>query len=446
MLAGDTIVAISSAVGVAARMIVRMSGPEAMRIARSALDEALPDSAGARQLRLRIRTDLSFPAWVYIFRAPRSQTAEDIVEFHLPGNPLLARFLLDDLIRAGARQAEPGEFSARAYFNGKLDLAQAEGVAATIAATNETELAAARQLMAGELARRVRPVMEAVAEALALVEAGIDFVDEGVTFIPKQQLDERLKLTDRDIERILRESARFERLSHEPTVVLVGPPNAGKSTLLNALAGRERAIVSRVAGTTRDAISADVQLRRGTVRVIDIAGLELEQPENSDTPEEADIRRQMRHRAIQMAESADMLVAVRDGSVADEARGFSREPHLLVHTKSDLAAAPNPSRAALLVSAHTGAGMTELRSRLDELVFGSGAGGVTLALNARHVAALEAARRSLQLAIESNHREDGIELIAHELRSALDELGTILGAVTPDDVLGRVFATFCIGK
>lgn len=167
----DTIAAIASTVGQAARMIVRMSGPQAREVSSQIAD---PGDADARLCRLRL-SGLQCACWIYTFRSPHSYTGEDVIEFHVPGNPLLARMLLDELIRLGARRANPGEFTARAYFNGRLDLSQAEGVASIIAANSETELRAARQLLAGELARRVKPAMDLLTETLGLVEVGIDF-------------------------------------------------------------------------------------------------------------------------------------------------------------------------------------------------------------------------------------------------------------------------------
>src|SRR4051812_26939639 len=224
MTHGDTIVAISSAVGPAARMIVRASGAAAGALL-ARLTELDLTPAAARRARVRCAA-LDLPASIYTFVGPHSATGEDVVEFHIPGNPLLARLLLDELIRLGARQADPGEFTARGYFNGRLDLAQAEGVAATIAAHSQAELRAARQLLAGELARRLRPATDAVAETLALVEAGIDFADEGVSFLSPAQVRERVREADESVAALVAESARFERLTHEPQIVLVGRPNA----------------------------------------------------------------------------------------------------------------------------------------------------------------------------------------------------------------------------
>ena len=434
MLPSDTIAAFSSSVAAAvARMIVRMSGADARRIAAGICDE-LPPAGGARRATLSFAS-MSVPAWVYFFAAPRSYTSEDLVEFHVPGNALLARMLLDGLVAAGARHAEPGEFTARAYFCGRIDLAEAEGVAATVSAHGEAELRAARQLLAGELSSRLHAPMNLLADTLALVEAGIDFSDEDITFLAGDALSRRLEEIDAALGDLVTNSARFEPLTHEPTFVLVGRPNAGKSTLLNALAGRDRAIVSPVAGTTRDALSAEVRLRRGLVRVIDVAGLD-DRPDATDS-----IAQQMHAQAQRALESADFILLVRDATDVSEPLAPQRPADLTILTKSDLLATI-PQGA---VSAKTGQGLDILREKLDTLAFGRPASSATLALNARHLAALADARAALSRAKEIS-RTAGPELIALELRDALDHLGRILGAVTPDDVLGRVFATFCIGK
>jgi tRNA modification GTPase len=417
-------------------MIVRLSGPQAQSIATQISSDL---SQPVRLSRLRF-SNLDVQSWIYLFRAPHSYTGEDTIEFHLPGNPLLARMLLDALVRLGARRADPGEFTARAYFNGRLDLSQAEGVAATIAASCDAELRAARQLLAGELARRVKPALDSIADALALIEVGIDFSEEDVEFISADQIRARLDNVDGILSELMRDSARLERLHHTPQFVLVGRPNAGKSTLLNALAGEYRAVVSPDAGTTRDALSADVTLARGVIRMIDIAGIE------ETTRADDSIAAQMQSRARQTIESADRVIVVQDCLDDSTQPPLPRAPDLVVFTKLDLLDATEEQNASVsntLVSAHTGQNIDALRDRLDELAFGASTES-TLALNARHVHAIHDTQAALARARE--RLPDGAELIAAELREALDALGAILGQVTPDDVLGRIFAGFCIGK
>jgi tRNA modification GTPase len=436
----NTIAAISSAVGPAARMIVRASGPEVIDVA-SALGVDVTALGGNAARRTIAFNDLQVPAWVYLFRGPRSYTGEDLVEFHLPGSPILAKMLLEELLRRGARLAEPGEFTARAYFNGRIGLTAAEGVAATVAANNQQELVAARQLISGELARRVMPIMDDLADVLALVEVGIDFSEEDISFLTTEQVRKRTSAADESLAQLLAESGRFERLAHGPRVVLVGRPNAGKSTLLNVLAGHERAVVSPVAGTTRDALSAEVALKRGNVRVIDVAGIE----DDFDNATTTEIDQKMRRRALETIETADVLVLVEEAADSGVPLLLTRQPDLVVRSKSDLLP-PGGDDRALRLSAKTGVGIDDFKRILDTLCFGEArATAAALALNVRHVTAVNEARAALHR-VRDEIGSAPAEVLALELREALDALAAVVGRVTPDDVLGRIFSGFCIGK
>jgi tRNA modification GTPase len=475
----DTIAALSSVPAPAARIIVRLSGPASHAIAAqlSNLQSFAQASAQAAILRFR---DLQCPGWIYTFRCPHSYTGEDTIEFHIPGSPVLAKLLLDDLYRRGARPAEPGEFTARAFFNGKLGLTEAEGVAATISAGNQAELNAARQLLAGEVSRQLRPITDSLAQTLALIEVAIDFSEEDVTFLASEEVSARITEADTALEALIAQSGRFEQLTHEPRIVFAGRPNAGKSSLINALTGKQRSIVSNIAGTTRDVLSAPLDLPRGRVLLADVAGIDgagdadahalLKSTSDADRPGSSGylsprlgenlstpvspmqaIDARMQEQAIHAIESADHLVLVVDGTDARPLLELSRMPSLHAVTKIDL-----PNRAAdvhpqlsdvatIRLSSKTGIGLERLREALDSLAFGPERTGATLALNRRHLSAIASAREALGRAAQRVN-ENAPELVAMDLRDVLDALGSIVGEVSRDDVLGRIFSAFCIGK
>ncbi len=275
----DTIVAISSPPGSGLRGIVRITGPDAWKFAADLL-ESPPDLAAMRASAPRsfngVLHDPPLPVLILLFAGPKSFTGQDVAELHLPGSVALLHLIVNKLMEDGARQAEPGEFSARAFFNGKIDLTQAEGIAATINAANQRQLRAAAALRSGSVHKLATELADSVANLLALVEAGIDFSDEpGVSFISADVLSDKLEQLAERVEDIQESATRADRADPLPLVVLVGRPNVGKSSLINALTGSQRAIVSDVAGTTRDAISAVMQTSRGDVRLVDLPGEEL---------------------------------------------------------------------------------------------------------------------------------------------------------------------------
>jgi len=284
--------------------------------------------------------------------------------------------------------------------------------------------------------------MDLLAESLALLEAGIDFSDEGIEFLTLQDVAARIDSVADQLKTLVAESVRFEKLTHEPTIVLAGRPNAGKSTLTNALAGKHRSIVSPQPGTTRDALSVEIVLPRGVARLIDVAGIE-ESGQSSPSSPPHEVHEQMRDLAHRAIERADVLVLVRDATDDRADVPLPRTPDLRVVSKSDLLETLPISGASLPVSAVTGDGLDALRRSLDLAAFASDSVGASLALSGRHLQALDDAISALRRARDV---PDSLELLAAEFRAALDALGGILGAVTPDDILGRIFSKFCIGK
>ncbi len=438
----SAIVACGSAPGRGIRAIVRVSGEPCAALVGAISDVTL--ERGVHMARVRLKEG-PLPCVAFVALGPRSYTGEDSVEFVCAGNPDVVAALEAALFEAGrslgvpCRAAAPGEFTLRAFVRGRIDLTQAEGIAATISATNDAQLFAARQLADGALGGFVRDLADGLANDLALVEAGIDFTDqEDVVAIPPARLSEHLQRAIALLGDRLDRAVPWERLEAIPRVVLAGAPNAGKSTLFNALLGRPRAVESSTAGTTRDALEEIVAWTTASgaqqITLVDIAGLD---------DDHAGLNPQMQAGAHDaMARAALILRCVPADAIA--AAGVADE--LLVRTKCDL----NQACDGLQVSARTGAGLDALRVAIVRQLGQRTAAheGETLVLAARHSAALGSALMSLRDAcdtvVRSGLREP--ELVAASLRSAIDELGSVSGAIAPDDVLGRIFGSFCVGK
>lgn len=468
----DTIVAISSPAGCSPRGIIRLSGPASLRLAgvlftcQSAGN--LDAAPGHRRFfgRMALDSEVSIPAELYVFRAPASYTRQDVAELHTIGSPPVLAMAVEALVAAGARPAEPGEFTARAFFSGAMDLTRVEGVAAVIHARNDSQLRASQALLHGHLSRQTLASREQLAELLALVEAQIDFVEESIDFVSQS---DALAVVDRvqgEIEQLIGDSSSMERLEVLPEVLLVGQPNAGKSTLFNRLTGMDRAIRSATAGTTRDLLGAPAELPGGEIMLVDTAGLET--PESSDVGRDGGHPDSLAQSVTRKALSAaDLLIAVVD--VMDKPEevlphlqaSLGDRPCLVVLNKIDLAEeasvpqkilALSGGRPILPVSADTGAGITELRQAIGELLFESatsrGADHIVLSSRQRDALnqALSALRRAGQLCRKSREIMAVSELIAIELREAIDALSLLTGRVTTEDLLGRIFARFCIGK
>lgn len=441
-----TIVAVSSAPSPAVRVVIRLSGPAAHTIA-AAFGVTADSPIFPGPLRLG---DLAIPAHALLWHGPRSFTGQNVVELHIPGSPWLVDQFMKACLRAEAALAAPGEFTARAFLNGKLDLAQAEGVGLLISASGARHAQAAQQLMAGHVSRRIADLCDTLARLLALIEAGIDFSTQDVSFISHETVATEVKILSATLADLLTEARGFGSLSAVPTVVLLGRANAGKSTLVNWLAGRERMVASPVPGTTRDAVWTEIVLPQGTIRLTDTAGLEV--PGSADM-----LSADMRAATLQAAATADVVVAVipanlsaksaaADLTLLEQAAG--RPATLTLRTKSDLVA--ENATAELSVSATTGNGHAELLAVLAAACFGTSnepdttSAAARLALTQRQHLLIEQAYAHLQSALETNHQHD--EMLALFLRRALNSLGEVVGQITPDDVIGRIFSQFCIGK
>ena len=460
MTPGDTIVAVASGPGQGPRAIVRLSGPQTQE-AIGALTRA-PWRNGASLAVARITGSPGLPVQLLCFTAPASYTGEDAAEVLLAGNPTLVQRLVDALLtRPGLRAAEPGEFSARAYLSGKLSLTQADGVAAMISAATEDQLAGARAALRGERGRALTSWAEELAILLALVEAGIDFSDQDdVVAIAPGALDKRLGTLVFAMERELGHAHGVEREDWRPRVVLTGRPNTGKSTLFNALLGRRRAVTSPIAGTTRDALEEDLTGVTGSplsVRLIDTPGVAREEAAPFTTPDatpDAATGGASPTAARALSHADVVLWCDCSGAFSDNARPEipPGAALLLIQPKADQPHRAHPT--AILVCALDGRNLIELRRRIEHAAWDAGAAAATghagPALLPRHRRAVAESLHHLRQARAQFHpsqpRLHGPELIASNLRAALDALGLLTGRISPDDVIGRVFSTFCIGK
>ncbi len=445
----DTIAAIATAPGRGAVGILRLSGPEAAVIATKVAGALPPARYAALRSFRSADGEIIDRGIILYFPAPQSFTGEDVVELQGHGGPVVLDLLLRVACAAGARIARPGEFSERAFLNGQLDLAQAEAIADLIDAGSEAAARAASRSLEGIFSRRCSDIVEALIQLRTDLEAALDFADEEVPWLSGASMAQRLHLLETLLRSLLDDAGQGRRLREGMTVAIAGRPNVGKSTLLNRLAGAEVAIVSPIAGTTRDLVREHIAVEGLPLSIVDTAGLR----ETDDPVEREGVARA--RAALERAELA--LVVLDDGAESAERDTEILNqlppslPRIVVHNKCDLSHAV-PGRiptsravAELRLSAATGEGCDELRKAIREAA-GLHADATSLfSARTRHV---EALRQALQhvLAAKSERNRQGADLIAEELRLAQRALETITGRFTPDDLLDRIFASFCLGK
>ena len=466
----DTIVAISTAAGPAHRAIVRLSGPQAVELAQCVFTAdagALAAMGGFRWTAGRVRITpegIELPARAYLFRKPRSYTRQDVVELHIPGSPSAAAALVSCLIDAGARRAGPGEFTARAFFSGRIDLSQAQAVADVIDAAGDAQLRAAMEAIGGRIHRLCHQTAGQITDVLAAVEASIDLADQNIQLDVPHEVSGRLDLLARRLRDIAEEAGDMPETADRPCVVIAGRPNVGKSSLLNALTGTDRAIVSALAGTTRDVLIASMTLGWGmAVGLHDAAGFTTSGDSLAEAADSAARRAVARADVILFVIDAGDPSPRADRDLLAEVRAANRRaPLVLLANKADLVSAARPAATPCVleelarcplraVSALAGTGLDELKAHLADLLHLSAQRGAeAMGLHARQKRCLRAcaaaAARAADLLAPAAEVADVAELVAVELRQALAQIGQISGQVVTEDILGRIFQRFCVGK
>ncbi|MEZ6005785.1 MAG: tRNA modification GTPase [Planctomycetota bacterium] len=446
-MAADTICAIASPPGPGRRGVIRLSGPAAFAIAAGLLDAPPPARRGAVCGDLRVGEG-PIPARVLCMPGPGSFTREDVLELHLSGNPYLLQAVLKALLEAGARLAEPGEFTRRAFLGGRLDLTQAEGLLALIHAQNEGQRRAATALLVGGLEQRLGALRSGLDALRALCEASLDFDEADTGHVPRAELLADLRAVQTGLDEALAWQSRRESDVGPPLVVLAGRANVGKSTLFNRLCPRAiPALVEDAPGSTRDVLSGTWELASGAVTVQDTAGIE------TLGAQARVVERLAQARARERRQAADLVLWVVDARAPGPVPADFRADALVLWNQIDRSGVPQqpegdwadaaPEWVAL--SAAEGRGLQTLESAVAQLL-GSGASEGAFSLGLRHRRALEGAAQILLQAREGLELDLPLDLVAQDLRAASDQLDEIAGTTTAEDLLDRIFAQFCLGK
>ena len=457
----DTIVALSTPLGRGAIAVVRLSGPRSKDIVGRMIGKTLDQRLERRALFARIRNgdhggELVDEVVVTYYRRPRSYTGEDMVEISCHCNPLIIDRIIELAVSHGARMARPGEFTLRAFLNQKLDLSQAEAVAEVIHARTRQSLNQSLRHLTGKLSERIHEIRDEVLGYLALLEINLDFSDEDIEAVSYEVLHKQVEATQSHLEQLLRTYPYGRLLQEGIKLLLLGKPNVGKSSLLNALLGQKRAIVSDVPGTTRDYIEAGLELDGLYVQAVDTAGIRR----TGDAVEAIGVQRSLEQ--LEQADVALVLFSSPEPPDADDEalldlvrRHRERVRFVLVANKIDLGCEPallfrlqSTGLPVVQVSALQEQGIDQLRAVTRQQVVDESAleSEEVVVTSARHRDALRRAAQALDSALQAIERQDPEEIVAVDLRYALDALGEITGETTTEDVLNHIFAHFCIGK
>ena len=436
----DTIAARATAPGRGGIGIVRVSGPGVKEISRQILGE-LPEPRLATYSDFSDGEDVIDQGIALYFNAPGSFTGEDVLELQGHGGPVVLEMLLNRVINLGARIAAPGEFSQRAYLNDKMDLAQAEAIADLINSSTEAAARGAVRSLQGEFSTRINQLVAKVIELRVFVEASIDFPEEEIDFLSDERIEVQLAEVHQELDKVLAETSHGALLVEGASVVLMGKPNAGKSSLMNLLTGRDTSIVTDIPGTTRDVVNETLQLDGIPLRLVDTAGIR----NSLDEIEAEGVKR-----ALAAGEEADLVIAVVDASEPDankQAESLLEDRRtVVVFNKIDLVADTDLLIDGIQMSAKTGLGLQGLKDQLKKRLGLSLNEGSGFTARNRHIIALGYGREALAAASSLLIEQRAGELVAEELRVCQQNLSEITGEFTADDLLGEIFGSFCIGK
>jgi len=436
----DTIAARATAPGRGGIGIVRVSGPAVKEISRQLLGE-IPAPRMATYSDFNDGKQVIDQGIALYFNAPASFTGEDVLELQGHGGPVVLEMLLNRIISLGARIARPGEFSQRAYLNDKMDLAQAEAIADLINSSTEAAARGAVRSLQGEFSTRINHLVSRVIELRVFVEASIDFPEEEIDFLSDERIEAQLAEVFQLLDDTIDQTSHGALLVEGASVVLMGKPNAGKSSLMNLLTGRDTSIVTEIPGTTRDVVNETLQLDGIPLRLVDTAGIR----DSLDKIEAEGVKR-----ALAAGEEADLVIAVVDGSEPDamkQAHSLLVDPRMVVvFNKIDLVADTSELSDGIQMSAKTGLGLQSLKDQLKKRLGLSVNVASGFTARNRHLVALAHAREALVAARSLLVEQRAGELVAEELRVCQHNLSEITGEFTADDLLGEIFGSFCIGK
>jgi tRNA modification GTPase len=439
----ETIVALSTPPGVAALAVIRLSGPESCAIAERLVTVKLEETPGHVAYRTLAHEGKTLDDTVLtLWRAPHSYTGEDTAEISCHGNPHIVESIIRACLELGARMARPGEFTQRAFLNDKLSLTQAEGLLDLLYAPTERALASARAMKEGKLGAALEAMRGELVDLLSHLEASLDFAEEGIEPRVGEEFSMRVKSVREKIDQLIRTAPLGRILQEGALTVIVGEPNVGKSSLLNALLREDRAIVAPTPGTTRDLIDAPCNVRGLPLRLIDTAG-------QRDSADPVEIEGNRRARA--MLPKAQLLLHVVEAHQPYAATRITlpeNVPQILIANKADLGVNESLPKDAVLISSKTGDGLGALEAKIEAVLLADGADETetVLTINARQDATLQRAEQALDRALEALRASAGLEIVSIELRDALHELAEVIGETDNEDILTRLFQNFCIGK